>query len=116
MLNLPQTTLSKIKKLLLRQKKQVDEEIKSLEKDDPVLAERVAETSEPGTDSFLADVHARLSAVRGGLVGMSKGISDSLVKIKKGSYGKCEKCGKQIEVARLLAMPTARLCISCSAK
>jgi DnaK suppressor protein len=30
-----------------------------------------------------------------------------------GNYGKCEKCGKEIEEERLKAVPEARLCIKC---
>jgi len=37
----------------------------------------------------------------------------ALEKIEKGEYGKCEKCGKDIEEARLEAVPEARLCIKC---
>ena len=32
------------------------------------------------------------------------------------SKPKCEKCGKRIEIGRLLAMPIAQYCLSCSKK
>lgn len=35
----------------------------------------------------------------------------ALEKIEKGNYGKCEKCGKEIEEERLKAVPEARFCI-----
>jgi RNA polymerase-binding protein DksA len=35
----------------------------------------------------------------------------ALRKIEDGTYGTCEKCGKQIAPERLEAMPWARLCI-----
>lgn len=40
-------------------------------------------------------------------------INSALDKIKKGSYGKCEKCGKQIPMARLEIFPEAPFCIDC---
>ena len=43
-------------------------------------------------------------------------IKVALAKITKGTYGRCEKCGKQIEEGRLLAMPTAQYCVKCSQK
>ena len=43
-----------------------------------------------------------------------KDVESALEKIEKGAYGKCEKCGKQIEEERLLAYPEARLCIECN--
>lgn len=37
-------------------------------------------------------------------------------KIKQGTYGICEKCGKDIDPARLEVLPHARLCIDCARK
>lgn len=116
MLNLPQKSLDKIRKLLLRRQRDVAKEIAGLEKEDPVLVDGVAESSEPGTDSFQADVHARLTAVKTGLLDLSRRIQQSLTRIKVGTYGKCDRCGKEIESSRLEAMPTATLCLSCSKK
>ncbi|MBL7156106.1 MAG: TraR/DksA family transcriptional regulator [Candidatus Pacebacteria bacterium] len=42
-----------------------------------------------------------------------KNIEIALKKIKKGEYGKCEKCKKKIPNERLLAIPEARSCIKC---
>ncbi len=42
-----------------------------------------------------------------------KDVDLALDKIKKGSYGKCEKCKKQIEEERLKANPAARTCSKC---
>jgi RNA polymerase-binding transcription factor DksA len=36
--------------------------------------------------------------------------------VDRGSYGQCERCGKEIGPERLEAVPTARLCISCAQK
>jgi DnaK suppressor protein len=40
-------------------------------------------------------------------------INLALEKIKKGNYGICEKCGKEIEIERLKAIPEARFCKNC---
>ena len=40
-------------------------------------------------------------------------INAALAKIKNGNYGKCEKCGKQIPMARLEIFPEAPFCIDC---
>ncbi len=37
----------------------------------------------------------------------------ALEKIREGTYGECEGCGKRIPVARLRAIPFARYCVSC---
>jgi RNA polymerase-binding transcription factor DksA len=116
MLKLTRTNFEKIKNALLRQQKEVEEEIKSLEQDDPVNSLGMAESSEPGTDSWVADTHGRVMAVKHSLKTLGDRIKSSLNALKKGSYGKCDNCGNQIEPARLEAMPTATLCIACSKK
>jgi RNA polymerase-binding transcription factor DksA len=40
-------------------------------------------------------------------------INLALEKIKKGKYGKCEKCGKEIPEERLKIFPEARTCQRC---
>lgn len=37
-------------------------------------------------------------------------IEDALKRMNAGTYGICERCGEPIELDRLEAMPTARLC------
>ena len=37
----------------------------------------------------------------------------ALEKIDKGTYGKCESCGKEIDKKRLEAVPHARFCYEC---
>ncbi len=40
-------------------------------------------------------------------------INKALEKINKKEYGKCEKCGKAIDVKRLMVMPEAETCAQC---
>jgi len=108
------STLNKIKDLLTRQQKKVEEEIKLLDDDDPVNSEAPAESSEPGTDSWVADTHTRTVAVKRNLQELLLKIKHALKSVSSGQYGKCENCGKKIEASRLEAMPTATLCIACS--
>jgi DnaK suppressor protein len=55
-------------------------------------------------------------------VAIEKQLLDSLSKIDRaiekcdaGTYGTCDLCGRAIEVARLEALPSACLCLSCKA-
>lgn len=52
-----------------------------------------------------------------GLVETLKGLLDdvdaALARIDSGSYGVCERCGEEIEPARLEFRPTSRLCVAC---
>ncbi|MBM7542395.1 TraR/DksA C4-type zinc finger protein [Amphibacillus cookii] len=40
-----------------------------------------------------------------------KAINEALVKMKLGTYGKCEKCGETIDQERLQAIPTTQFCV-----
>lgn len=116
MLKLPHKSVNLIKKYLLRQQKEVEENLKEVEKDDPATTPALAESTEPGTDSWVAEEHTKIAVFRQQLKNLGSGIKDALFRIKNSTYGKCEKCGQQIGLGRLLAMPTASLCLACSKK
>lgn len=117
MLNLTRQNFEKFKNMLLRQQKKVEENIKNLEDDDPVLNDQgLPESSEPGTDSWLADTHSRVVAVKKNLLDILEKTKKALFNLRTGKYGRCERCGNKIETERLGAFPTATLCISCSKK
>ncbi len=40
-------------------------------------------------------------------------VDAALKRLDAGTYGKCERCGQEIPIERLEALPTARLCVSC---
>lgn len=114
MLNFPKKTLGFIKKHLLKKEQEIDKNLKKVVEDDPVRSPSLIESSEPGTDSYIADSHSKTLVLEKQLKDAKTGIRSALLKIKKGIYGKCEKCRKHIEVGRLMIMPTAQYCISCS--
>lgn len=116
MLNLTRPNFELIKNKLLRQEEKVEGDLKAIAKKDPLMDDGLAESTEPGTESWLADVHNQAVAMKGNLDHLLGRIKNSLAALKSGSYGKCENCGKQIETARLEALPTATLCLSCSKK
>lgn len=116
MLDFPAKQIRAIKNILLRQQKEVEENIKEIEEDDPAKDKILAESSEPGTDSYIADIHNKSIVIQDSLKRISLAIKSALSKIRKGIYGKCERCGKRIEVSRLWAMPQAEYCLSCSKK
>ncbi len=106
--------VSEIKEILINKQRQLQEELLELDRDDPVLANYVADVSELGTESWEADVHTKLVLVKNNLNQMYLRIGDCLKMIKEGTYGSCEKCGKEISVERLKAFPTATACFKCN--
>ncbi len=116
MLKSYQNIFNDIKNKLLTQQRQIEKSLKKIEAADPVKADGLAESSEPGTDSWLADVHGKAEALKTNLAQLLGNTKQALSNLRKGNYGKCKKCGKPIELERLEAMPTATLCLSCSKK
>ena len=53
-------------------------------------------------------------SVEGNLELKLRDVNDALDRIKKGNFGKCGTCGKNIDNARLEASPTAKLCMDCA--
>ena len=41
-------------------------------------------------------------------------VEDALVKFQNGTYGRCENCGREIDLARLEAIPYTPLCLACA--
>ena len=50
------------------------------------------------------------------LMVLLKDVDSALEKIAEGTYGTCEKCGKQIGADRLEFRPTSTRCVDCKAK
>lgn len=44
------------------------------------------------------------------------GIDRAMEKLENGTYGRCDRCGKAIDPARLEALPQASLCLKCKAE
>ena len=51
--------------------------------------------------------------VEEGLEKTLRDVNKSLERIKKGTYGTCKYCKKQIEEKRLLVRPTSSACVEC---
>ncbi len=79
--------------------------------------QQVLSQDHPTTGNHMADdatdvaEQAKTLALRTHLEGMLKEVDRALVRIDKGTYGLCERCGKPIGEERLKVMPWATLCI-----
>ena len=89
------------------------------------LAESLTNVREARSDGSADDEHdpegPTLSSDWSRIVGVHRefrekaaAIDRALARIADGSFGMCIRCGKVIGAARLLALPTAELCIDCA--
>jgi DnaK suppressor protein len=102
----------------------VGEELRVRQSD---LHERLAQLSRPperGADlnfgkrigDGTTEAVSRLTdvGVGGSLELTSERVDRALAKLREGSYGSCDRCGKPIGAARLAAAPESVLCIECA--
>lgn len=66
--------------------------------------------ADQGTDAMERELAFMFASKSGRLI---YHIEEALRRVKDATYGKCFSCGKQINKARLDAVPHARLCIEC---
>lgn len=85
--------------------------IKRLKKDDPMLSTDRSLIVEPGTDAGVLFGHEQVVVFEQRLKRDLAEIETALKKIKKGTYGKCEKCGRVIDPARLEVKSSAIYCL-----
>lgn len=102
-----------VEEYLKNKERELEKQLHSIKRDDPILAELMLESIEAGTESWEADVHAKSTAMINILNDLSKKVKISLGKLQKGTYGICDKCGQHIEQERLEAIPIATLCTIC---
>ena len=84
-----------------------------LKQEDPFLTEDRSLIVEPGTDAAVLSGHERVVVFEERLKGELKEIESALRKIKKGTYGRCERCKKPIDPGRLEVKPQAVYCLNC---
>jgi len=115
--------LKELKEKLEKEKSQIEEELKKFAQKDEKLkgdwdtrypkwdGEAGSSSSETMADEL--EEYESLLPVEHVLELKLRDIDSALEKIKKGKYGICEKCGKEIEIERLKAIPEARFCLKC---
>jgi DnaK suppressor protein len=64
-------------------------------------------------DASEAFEQAKILALRQNAEQLLAQVRDALERFDQGSYGTCERCGHDIDPARLKALPYATLCLRC---
>jgi RNA polymerase-binding protein DksA len=107
------------KKLILKQKEQILEEIKRISDDTLRKSQKDASGDISGYTFHMADV-ATDTYDREFSLGIATNehkiiyeLNEALKKLEEGTYGICEECNNPIPKTRLKAIPYARLCIKC---
>lgn len=114
--------LSLFKKIVLKKKEEVLDEIKHISEDTLKKSQKDASGDISGYTYHMADV-ATDTYDREFSLGLASNerkviyeLDDALKKIEEGTFGICEDCKSLIAKNRLKAVPQARLCIKCQEK
>lgn len=103
--------LTKFKNQLTGIKKEIEKKVKSLY-ETPNFGDEVDSDEET---SETAGLDNQLSIAQTYKERLTK-VDSALNKIEKGKYGICEKCGAEISLDVLKAVPESRLCKECKKK
>ena len=121
MSNMTKKLLQELKEKLEKNKESLEKELKNFAKED-VKPKGDWDTRYPKFNGGKLDLdeeadevqeYEKLLSVEYSLELRLKNVNLALEKIKKGKYGKCEKCSKKISIERIKVCPEARLCIKC---
>ena len=113
--------LDKSRKLLIRMRDQLTEEVSQLKNDNLKQSQKDFSGDLSGYSLHLADMgsddfgRATALSVASNEQDIIYENDEAIARIDEGTFGKCE-CGKLISKQRLNAIPYARLCIECKAK
>lgn len=94
--------------------KQIDEAVETFKTDLVDYTQNQTNFLQDGIDHAqeLSDMAARIEIHERNMVSR-KQLRDALEKIRLGTFGECEECGKTIDPRRMEALPTAICCVSC---
>ena len=114
----------KLKKKLESEKKKLTNDLKSFAKKDLrsksnwITRFPFFGTNRSHQDEIAEEIeeYENLLPVEHSLENRLKNTEEALEKMKKGKYGKCEGCKKDIEIRRLEVAPEAKTCLTCSKK
>jgi len=113
----PAEVLGQVRSYLEDRRRQTEERLVKLKKEDPFDdKDRLVDNAADDTEAHEKAGHERTLALTAQLNAILVQIRKALTKIKIGKYGICESCGKMIDTDRLVALPTATLCVNCERK
>jgi len=114
--------IKKFKERLEKEKKEIENQLKKFAKEGKIPDDWEAKfphyNGESGSGALEraadeVEEYETLRSIEQSLELKLRDINLALEKIKKGNYGICEKCGKEIEIERLEVIPEARFCKNC---
>ena len=107
-------TEDRLRKLLVEERELLREQLRDLglDPDDPTSVELQFDQGFADSAQTTAERNRVLSIAQGLRTNLDD-VEHALRRMDTGAYGTCERCGREIPLERLEAVPFARLCIEC---
>lgn len=112
-------TMNQLKESLINKEREIEHTIEIMKENKTAEQDKYSPTELSNYDNHPAEMGTQLfqmefdNALKVHEEHLLKEINDALVRMDNGKYGKCEFCGKDIDVERLGALPYTRLCMDC---
>jgi DnaK suppressor protein len=114
MQSFPSDVLDELRKHLEEEKKNTNERIIELSKQDPFSdPDRANDNAASDSEASEESSHDRYAAIVEELNARISEIDEALGRIANNTYGYCTNCKKMIDTDRLAILPTATLCLTC---
>jgi DnaK suppressor protein len=111
-----ETKVAKLRSALVEQRDNLRKEIAD-QGGDPDSDDAAIDVERGFADSAHSTAErARMIAVMKALRANLRWVNRALTKMDLGTYGTCERCGNEIPIERLEALPWAILCVECARK
>jgi RNA polymerase-binding protein DksA len=105
--------LQRLRDQLLEERKGLQEDLDNLQPDLLVSDTNAGVGNHPAEDADLTFQQEQIVSLRLNQQNVVDRIDRALKRMHDGTYGNCERCGREIDFARLKAEPYANLCIDC---
>ena len=103
--------IARLRGYLLEEQASLLQQLTSLE--NSVQEANVGLGNHMAEDATAAFDQATAVSLRRGQALALKEVENALRRMEEGAYGRCERCGVEIDFARLKAVPQATLCMTC---
>jgi DnaK suppressor protein len=97
-------------------RKQLEADLREAERELQGLEKRLNQRPDIGLGQGSTGAYSWEMALarKGRVVSRIEALQEALVRVREGTYGRCERCGGQIDPERLEILPTTSLCAACA--
>ena len=103
--------LQEIRRTLNQERSRLTQKVEDrIEQDEGDREELNPDRSDLAADFIGRDRRSALLSIESDML---RQVEEALLRLDKGTYGRCQECGKSVDPERLKALPYAELCMQC---